>query len=63
MDISYWMCSMKLQPYEQIWQLLEVRLHRLHPLMSYDCPLAIHHKKEYMEIGGDILRDFFFLAI
>ena len=36
--------------------MLEVLLHRLHPLISHDCPLAIRHKKgEYihMEIGGD----------
>ena len=51
---------MSLWPYEQIWRLLEVLFHRLHPLMSHDCPLAIHHKKgEYIEIGGDILGDVF----
>ena len=38
---------------EQIWRMLEVLLHRLHPLMIHDCPLAIHHKKgEYIEMGG-----------
>ena len=56
MDKFYWMCSMRLRPYEQIWSMLEVLLYRLHPLMSHDCPLAIRHKKgEYihMEIRGD----------
>ena len=59
MDNSYWMCSMRLQPYEQSWRLLEVLLHRLHPLRSHDCLLAICHKMgEYIEIWGEI----FFLA-
>ena len=31
--------------YEQIWRMLEVLLHRLHLLISHDCPLAIRHKK------------------
>ena len=56
---TYWMCSMRLRPYEQSWRLLKVLLHRLHPLMSHDCPLAIHHKMgEYIEKWGEI----FFLA-
>ena len=55
MDNSYWMCSMMLQPYEQSWRLLEVLLHRLHPLRSHDCLLAICHKMgEYIEIWGEI---------
>ena len=45
---------MRLWPYEQIWLVLEVLLHRLHPLMSLDCPLTIRHKKgECIEIRGD----------
>ena len=56
MDSFYWMCSMNFMLYEQIWRMLEVLLHKLHPLMSHDCPLAIRHKKGdyiHIEIGGD----------
>ena len=50
---------MRLRLYEQIKLMLEVLLHRLHPLMSLDCHLAIRHKKwEYIEIGGDERFDF-----
>ena len=56
MDRFCWMCLLSFKLYEQIWQVLEVLLHRLHLLMMIlDCPLAICHKKgEYicMEIGG-----------
>ena len=34
--------------------MLEVLLHRCHPLMSLDCPLAIRHKKgKCIVIRGD----------
>ena len=56
MDSFCWMHSMSFMLYEQIWRMIEVLLHKVHPLMSLDCPLAIRHKNgKYicMEIGGD----------
>ena len=39
---------------EQIWRMLEVLFHWLHPQMSLDCTLAIRHKKgECIVIGRD----------
>ena len=55
MDSFYWICSLRLRPYELSLLPLEVPLHQLHPPISRDCSLAIRYKKgEYIVIEGDI---------
>ena len=47
---------MSFSPCEQIWRVLDDRLHHLLLMMSHDCPLAIRHKKGEYICRGDFVN-------
>ena len=46
----------------QSWRALDGHLHHLLLMMSFDCPLAIRHKKGGVYMDGDRRSFFFFLG-